>query len=138
MISQERTHTVLVVEDEKQLAFAVTEALHAHGFTVYNATSLNTAIEQLTTLGTVDVIWLDHYLMGAGNGIDFVVKLKSDPKWSQIPVFIVSNTASTQNVHSYIQLGVTNYYTKADYDIGQIISDIKYTLTQDASLTHTI
>lgn len=122
--------TILVVEDEKQLASAVKDALNAHGFNVVVSSSADDAMEQLKNLGTVDAIWLDHYLMGSSNGLDFVVQVKVNPAWNEIPVFIVSNTASQQNVHSYIRLGVTNYYTKADYDIGQIISDLKYTLNR--------
>lgn len=120
--------TVLVVEDERQLANAVRDALLAHNFNVVVVSSADEAIAQLKNLDSVDIIWLDHYLMGASNGLDFVIQIKSHPVWSKIPIFIVSNTASQQNVHSYIRLGVTNYYTKADYDIGQIISDLKYTL----------
>jgi two-component system response regulator ArlR len=123
-----KKRTVLVVEDEKPLANAVKEALTSHNFNVIIVNSADDALNQLKNLETVDAIWLDHYLMGEANGLDFVISIKSHPVWSNIPVFIVSNTASQQNVHSYIRLGVTNYYTKADYDIGQIINDLKYTL----------
>lgn len=126
--TQKSQKTVLVVEDERQLANAVKEALGAHDFNVVTARTAEEGIAQLKNLKTVDAIWLDHYLMGTSNGLDFVIQIKSDPQWSKIPVFIVSNTASQQNVHSYIRLGVTNYYTKADYDIGQIINDLKFTL----------
>ncbi len=126
--SIEKKKTILVVEDEKQLASAVREALTSNNFNVITVDSADRALEQLKNLEKVDAIWLDHYLMGASNGLDFVIEIKSHPVWSTIPVFIVSNTASQQNVHSYIRLGVTNYYTKADYDIGQIINDLKYTL----------
>lgn len=125
---QKKAKTIMVVEDERQLANAVREALIVNGFDVVSAREADEAVAQLQNLGLVDAIWLDHYLVGASNGLDFVVRIKSDPKWAQIPIFIVSNTASQQNVHSYIRLGVTNYYTKADYDIGRIISDLKYTL----------
>jgi CheY-like chemotaxis protein len=128
--------TVLVVEDERQLANAVKEALAVHDFNVVMARTAEEGIAQLKNLNTVDAIWLDHYLMGTSNGLDFVIQIKSDPEWSKIPVFIVSNTASQQNVHSYIRLGVTNYYTKADYDIGQIINDLKFTLDKNENAPH--
>ncbi len=124
----EDKRTVLVVEDEVTLAKAVGDALTAHNFNVVHASSVDEAIDRLTTTKHIDAVWLDHYLMGTGNGLDFVVHLKSKAEWCNVPIFIVSNTASQHNVHSYIRLGVTNYYTKADYDIGQIISDLKYTL----------
>lgn len=134
--TQKSQKTVLVVEDERQLANAVKEALGAHDFNVVTARTAEEGIAQLKNLKMVDAIWLDHYLMGTSNGLDFVIQIKSDPDWSKIPVFIVSNTASQQNVHSYIRLGVTNYYTKADYDIGQIINDLKFTLDKGDHGTH--
>ncbi len=124
----EKNKTILVVEDEKGLANAVKDALTVNNFNVIMASTVEDAITELTKAGKIDAIWLDHYLIGSASGLDFVVELKSHPVWSEIPVFIVSNTASQQNVHSYIRLGVTNYYTKADYDISQIISDLKYTI----------
>ncbi len=134
--TQKTQKTVLVVEDERQLANAVKEALAVHDFNVVTARTAEEGIAQLKNLKTVDAIWLDHYLMGTSNGLDFVIQIKSDPNWSNIPVFIVSNTASQQNVHSYIRLGVTNYYTKADYDIGQIINDLKFTLDKNDHSAH--
>lgn len=134
--TQKSQKTVLVVEDERQLANAVKEALAVHDFNVVMARTAEEGIAQLKNLKTVDAIWLDHYLMGTSNGLDFVIQIKSDPEWSKIPVFIVSNTASQQNVHSYIRLGVTNYYTKADYDIGQIINDLKFTLDKNEHSAH--
>ena len=72
-------------------------------------------------------------MLGKENGLDFVIKLKNTEKWQKIPIFVVSNTASDGNVSSYIRLGVTNYYTKSDYDIKQIITDIEYTLSEEAN-----
>ncbi len=125
----EKTHrTILVLEDERQLAKAVHEAFTERGFETIIVSTVEDGIRQLENLGRVDVIWLDHYLLGTGNGLDFVVQLKNHTQWQKIPIFVVSNTASSGNIRSYIQLGVNNYYTKADYDINQIINDIEYTL----------
>lgn len=46
-------------------------------------------------------------------------------KWKDVPIFVVSNTASADKVQSYLQLGVNKYYTKADYRLDDIIKDIK-------------
>lgn len=130
---EEKKHrTILVLEDERQLAKAVHEAFTERGFETIIVSTVNDGIRQLENLGHVDVIWLDHYLLGTGNGLDFVVQLKNHTEWQKIPIFVVSNTASSGNIRSYIQLGVNNYYTKADYDINQIITDIEYTLKTTA------
>ncbi len=121
---------ILVLEDERQLAKAVRDAFGSRGFEVTVVATVEDGLSELKNMGQVDVIWLDHYLLGTQNGLDFVVQLKNNPEWQAIPIFVVSNTASTTNIRSYIQLGVSNYYTKADYDINQIINDIEYSLKQ--------
>lgn len=127
---QEHTRKILVLEDERQLAKAVREAFGERGFEPIVVSTVDDGIKQLENLGKVDVIWLDHYLLGSGNGLDFVVQVKNHPEWKNIPIFVVSNTASTTNVRSYLQLGVSNYYTKSDFDINQIVNDIEYALEQ--------
>jgi DNA-binding response OmpR family regulator len=126
---------ILILEDERQLAKAVREAFTERGFDPIIVSTVDDGLKELRNLKTVDVIWLDHYLLGTGNGLDFVVELKNQPEWRTIPIFVVSNSSSSSNIRSYIQLGVSNYYTKADYDIHQIINDIEYALSQkgDAS-----
>ncbi len=121
---------ILVLEDERQLAKAVREAFTERGFDTIIVSTVEDGIRELKNMSDVDVIWLDHYLLGTQNGLDFVVQLKGNPDWQKIPIFVVSNTASTTNIRSYIQLGVSNYYTKADYDINQIINDIEYSLKE--------
>lgn len=129
-MEETKQRTILVLEDERQLAKAVRDAFSERGFEPIIVSTVDEGLQQLENLGHVDVIWLDHYLLGTENGLDFVVQLKNHSEWKNIPIFVVSNTASTTNIRSYIQLGVSNYYTKADYDISQIINDIEYTLKQ--------
>ena len=132
-MSDTTQRTILVLEDERQLAMAVRDALSKRDFHPIVVQTIDDGLRELENLGFVDVIWLDHYLLGTGNGVDFVVKVKNHPKWAKIPIFVVSNTASNENIRSYIQLGVNNYYTKADYNIMQIIDDITYTFEQGTS-----
>lgn len=125
-----KRHKILVLEDERQLAKAVREAFTERGFETFIVSNVEDGIRELKNTLDIDVIWLDHYLLGTQNGLDFVVQLKSNSEWQKIPIFVVSNTASSTNIRSYIQLGVSNYYTKADYDISQIINDIEYSLKE--------
>jgi len=130
-MTESKQKKVLVLEDERQLAMAVRDALVERNFQPIVVQTITDGLTQLESLGGVDVIWLDHYLLGTGSGLDFVVKVKNNPKWQQIPIFVVSNTASDGNVRAYIQLGVNSYYTKADYNIMQIIDDIEYSLQNE-------
>lgn len=132
-MEQKTARTILVLEDEKQLANAIREAFAGRGFDVVVAATVEEGVKSLENLKTVNVIWLDHYLLGSSNGLDFVVQIKNHPEWSNIPIFVVSNEASTTNIRSYMKLGVTNYYTKADYDINQIIKEIEYALENESN-----
>lgn len=125
MISKQDTKTILVVEDEKPLLEAIHIKLEKNGFEVVIARTAEQAYGLLEDLNKVDAIWLDHYLLGKENGLDLVIKLKSQEQYKNIPIFIVSNTASADKVKSYIRLGVNKYYIKANYRLDSIISDIR-------------
>ena len=114
---------VLVVEDEKTLSEAIRCKLEKRDIVTFGAVSVPQALEILNK-ETIDAIWLDHYLLGKENGLDFVAKIKLDEKWKNIPIFLVSNTATLDKVSSYLALGVNKYFTKADFKLEQIISDI--------------
>ena len=118
--------TILVVEDERPLVAAIQTKLEKNGFVAVTVRTGEQAFNYLEDLEQIDAIWLDHYLLGKENGLDFVVKIKSDDsKWKNIPIFVVSNTASSSNVQSYIRLGVSKYYVKAEHRLDEIISEIK-------------
>jgi len=116
---------ILVLEDEKPLLEAIKQKLEINNFSVVTARSVEQAINYLKDIKKIDVIWLDHYLLGKENGLDFVVKIKEDnSKWKNIPVIVVSNTVSPEKITTYLRLGINKYYTKADYRLDQIIEDI--------------
>ncbi|MFA6028031.1 MAG: response regulator [Patescibacteria group bacterium] len=120
-----KNYTILVVEDERPLAEAIKAKLTKSGFEVVTARQVKQALNYLEDKMKISAIWLDHYLIGEENGLDFVAKIKNNEQWKKIPVFVVSNTASAEKVKSYLRLGVNKYYTKADFRLEDIISDIK-------------
>jgi len=124
----QKNPAVLVVEDEKPLQEAIKIKLEISGFDVVTARSVEQAINFLKDIEKIDVIWLDHYLLGKENGLDFVAKLKKKKEWKKIPIFIVSNTASQEKMKSYMSLGIEKYYVKANYRLDDIIKDIKETI----------
>lgn len=117
---------MLVLEDEKPLLEAIRVKLENCGFDPLTCRSVDQAMNYLHDKDIkVSVVWLDHYLLGKETGLDFVAKLKESEKWKNVPIFVVSNTASQDKVHSYLALGVNKYYTKSDYRLEQIIEDIR-------------
>lgn len=116
---------ILLVEDERPLIDAIKAKLELNGLDSVSARTVKQAIDYLESLPTVDLIWLDHYLLGKEDGLDFVVRTKSEEKWKKIPIFVVSNTATAEKKHSYISLGIDRYYIKSDHRLDEIVKEIK-------------
>jgi DNA-binding response OmpR family regulator len=117
--------TALVVEDDLSLAQAINKKLQLSGFTTVSARSVDDALKLMQDQQSIGVIWLDHYLLGDKDGLAFATAVKAEDDWRQIPIYIVSNTASTDKVASYHDLGINHYYVKADHRLDEIIADIK-------------
>ncbi len=114
--------TVLIIEDEIPLEQVVKRKLEDFGLNCVSARSVDQAMDLLSEI-SVGAIWLDHYLLGNQDGLDFLTKFKQHKKYKKIPIFVVSNTASDEKIKSYIAFGVSKYYVKSNYTLKQITKD---------------
>lgn len=117
--------TIMVVEDETLLLQAITKKLKNSGLDVVSCASGQQAVDYLENLDELpDAIWLDYYLKDM-NGLAFMLELKQNPKWENLPVLVVSNSASPDKVHHMLALGAKKYILKADYRLDEIIEMIR-------------
>ncbi|SRR5258708_7349698 len=116
--------TILVVEDELPLQEAITTKLRAIGA---KSISYESGLEALKFLQLhevrPDAIWLDYYVKDL-NGIEFMSAIKSDPALDDIPVVVVSNSASPEKVHQMLALGAKKYLLKAEYKLDDIVTTV--------------
>ncbi len=125
-IDTSKDKSILIIEDERPLLSVVKGKFEINNFDVVTARSVAQALSYLENGVEVDVIWLDHYLFGKENGLDFVTKIKAENStWKNVPIFVVSNTVTPDKVASYIYLGITKYYTKVDHPLNEIIDEVK-------------
>ena len=121
---EEKTHSIMVIEDEELLLRAISKKLTSEGHQAITCTSSRQAIDYLKNLEILpDAIWLDYYL-GDMNGLEFMNELKKNEVWSKIPVFVVSNSASAQKKNAMLALGAKDYLLKAEYKLDEIIKKI--------------
>lgn len=126
MKQKSKQKTILLIEDERPLVRIIEAKLEKAGFDVVSARTIDQGLGYMEDIKTIDAVWLDHYLLGEKTGLDFIGKLKSPgSKWVKIPIFVVSNTASEGNLRSYLRLGVSKYFVKAEHRLEQITEDIK-------------
>lgn len=117
--------TIMVVEDETLLLQAITKKLKLSNLDVISCASGQQAVDYLTNLDEMpDAVWLDYYLKDM-NGLAFMQTLKENPKWTDIPVLVVSNSASPEKVHNMLGLGAKKYILKAEYRLDEIIEMIR-------------
>jgi CheY-like chemotaxis protein len=117
--------TILVVEDEDLLLQAISKKLTLSGLHPVSCTSGEQALDYLNSFSELpDAIWLDYHLTGM-DGLTFLEKLKENKKWKDIPVVVISNSASPEKVHDMLALGANKYLLKAEYRLDQIIDTVK-------------
>lgn len=117
----------MVVEDEKLLLKAIEKKLSISGFETVGFKSGEDCLEYLKqNQKRPDLIWLDYYLKDT-NALEIMNKMKTEPfckLCKDIPVFIVSNSASDEKVHNLLRLGASKYLLKAEHKIEDIIKEI--------------
>lgn len=133
---ENQNKTVLVLEDEKPLLEAIKIKLEKNNFDVVTARSVEQAKQYTDELGHIDAIWLDHYLLGKEDGLDFIAWCKEDSnaKCKKIPIFVVSNTASSDKVATYLSLGAEKYFVKSNHKLDEIIKEISEVLLKKINI----
>jgi len=114
---------ILFIEDEFSLQKTLGEFLRKNGYEVISAldgeTGLRVAKEKLPDLILLDLI------LPRKHGLDVLKDLKNDKKTKDIPVIILTNLESLEDVQKAIELGATTYLVKANYSLEEVVEKIK-------------
>ncbi|OGK19419.1 hypothetical protein A2866_01780 [Candidatus Roizmanbacteria bacterium RIFCSPHIGHO2_01_FULL_39_8] len=117
--------TVMVVEDEDLLLEAIGKKLQQVQMFPILCRSGKEAVDYLSAHEQVpNAVWLDYYLKDT-DGLALMTLLKQNPKWENIPVVVVSNSASTLKVNNMLALGAKKYLLKAEYRLEDIVDIIR-------------
>lgn len=116
---------VLVIEDEKLLLSAIIKKLELEKVSVVGCPSGTQAWSYLEMQQYLPkVVWLDYYLPDT-TGLDFAKKLRGDERWKNIPIVVVSNSASLDKVQQMRSIGVDRFFVKSDHRLEEIVSEVK-------------
>jgi DNA-binding response OmpR family regulator len=120
--------TILIVEDEPTLQKALSLALTQEGYDVKNALDGEIGLK-LAREAKPDLILLDLILPKV-DGFEALEDLKNNDATKDIPIIVLTNLESTQEIERALVMGATTYLVKANYDLKDIIQKIKETLKQ--------
>lgn len=119
---------ILFIEDESALQKMLKDALKKEekGFEVISALNGEEGL-QLAKKEKPDLILLD-IILPKMNGFEVLREIKKDNHLKNIPLIILTNMDSLQDVEKAMNLGVYQYLVKSEQTIKDIVEKIETTL----------
>ncbi|ADR19478.1 response regulator [Calditerrivibrio nitroreducens] len=126
---------ILIVEDEDALRELIAFNLTKAGYDVIESENANDALIFIEEI-TPDLIILDIMMPGL-KGTQLLQLLKRSPKFSNIPVIIISARSSESDIVEGLELGADDYITKP-FSMKVLIAKIKILLRKKQEKTENI
>jgi DNA-binding NtrC family response regulator len=105
-------HTILVVDDERNIRRALGMILQSEGYNLAEAETAEAAQIELSQAGRpVDLIVLD-LMLPKKPGLSWLAELKADALYRHIPVIVISGHASSEESAQAIKLGAVDFFEK--------------------------
>ena len=120
--------TILFIEDESTLQKALGDVLRQKGYKTINALDGEIGL-RLAKSEKPDLILLD-LILPKMHGFEVLKGLKKDPETETIPVIVLTNLETMEEVNKAIELGATTYLIKTQYKVEEIIEKIKKALRE--------
>lgn len=117
---------ILIVDDEEQIRNVLIVKLEGSGFDVVDAkdgkTGLEVALNQKPDLMLLDLVLPEM------DGMTLLGRLREDPRGRNLPVIILSNLESAEDVEECRKKGVYDYLVKTDWSLDDVVKKIKSAL----------
>lgn len=111
---------VLIVDDDVRNIYSLTKALEVFKMNVITAFDGKDAIKVLSEHSDTDIVLLDM-MMPHMDGYETAEKIRSNPKFLNLPLIAVTAKAMTGDREKCIKAGASDYITKP-VDIDQLLS----------------
>ena len=127
----ENMKKIVLVEDDSFMSGILTTHLIGEGFAVVLMADGDQAFDHIAT-ERPSIVLLDIILPGR-NGFDILQKLKQDESTKSIPVLILSNLGSKEEIQRGIDLGANGYLVKANSTVEEITGKVQEILSRSIS-----
>ncbi len=114
---------VVLVEDDSLISGVLSTRLISMGFAVVTVFDGTKAFESIKA-ERPSIVLLDIILPGVG-GFEILQKLKQDDSTKSIPVLILSNLGSKEEMQHGIDLGAVGYLVKSNNTVEEIVSRVQ-------------
>lgn len=103
--------TILVVDDSPTIRKFVSLALENIGYKVLTASDGMEVFEILTKVETIDLIITDINMPNL-DGFELIKSLRSDEKFKDVPIIILSSLSDGESIDTGLKLGANSYLIK--------------------------
>ena len=114
---------ILIIEDDEFFRELISKKLTSSGFSMSEAVDGQKGIDKVKS-SKPDLILLDLLLPNV-DGFEVLSTLKENPKTSSIPVIILSNLSSGDDIEKGLKLGAADFLIKSQSASEEIIEKIK-------------
>jgi len=103
--------TVLIIEDDDQIAYLLTFMLEREGYTVVGATDGQIAHDLINKIEPPKLVLLDVMLPFI-DGFDLIKLIKSKTEWESVPVIMLSAKSQENDIVQALDAGANDYVVK--------------------------
>ncbi len=114
---------ILFIEDEPNLQKTLGRVLEQEGYEVQSALDGQSGLA-LVKRTKPNLILLD-LILPKMDGFEVLQNLKNDPETKDIPVIVLTNLESPQDIERALSLGATTFMVKANYELKEVVKKIK-------------
>ena len=124
-------HSVLIIDDDRQVTLALSIRLRAAGYEVDTAPDGETGLEKLS-LKLPDVVLLDMRMPGI-DGLEVIRRMKLDERLARVPVIVISANAQETVKHEAIATGAQLFLEKP-YEARVLLEALARVLARDPEM----
>ena len=125
---QSKQTSILVVEDDVFLRNLLIKKLMNENYTIWDAVDGASALKTLETKKP-HLVLLDLLLPGV-DGFEVLTRLKKNSELAQVPVIVLSNLGSQDDITRAMGLGAADYIIKANFTLEEIVERVKKILNE--------
>ena len=119
----QKTHKILLVEDERAMSKVYRNRLVAEGFEVVTANNGQEGFEKIKS-EKPDIVLLDVF-MPIMDGFDVLKAVQEDKSFKAPPIMIMSNLGQDSDLEKAKKLGAIDYLVKADFSLVDAVARIR-------------
>ncbi len=120
---------ILIVEDDVFLGDVLTEKFKKDGFEAILSRDGAEGLQKMKELKP-DLILLD-IILPTMNGYEILEAKHKDPDIEKIPVIIISNSGQPVEINRALELGVKDYFIKAQFDPEEVMVKVRAFLEKE-------